>query len=342
MQGFQGLPQIPSRFRRLDDIVNQPPTGGHERIGERVTVFLDQFLAPRLTIVGRVDLPAEDDLGRSLRAHHRNLSGWPCYHTVGAQVLAAHRDVRAAVSFAYHNRELGDGGGRVGEQNFGSVADDAPVFLLDAGQETGNVNEGQQRQVEGIAEAYEARHLVRGVNVEHTRQYARLAGHDAHGSSLHTSKTDHNVGGKAGLDFEEILVVDNALEDAANVVGDFGVCGHHMIELGIRFQWALEGQPWRIFLIVGRQEAQEAPAEQQRPFVILGYQMHDPRPVHLGRRPAQLLGRYHLPGHLLNDLWSGDEHLRAPGLNNEVGDRGAVRCASRAWAADDGDLGNRS
>ena len=43
------------------------------------------------------------------------------------------------------------------KQQLGAVADDAAVLLLRAGQKAGHVFEGDQRNVEAVAEADEAR-----------------------------------------------------------------------------------------------------------------------------------------------------------------------------------------
>ena len=52
---------------------------------------------------------------------------------------------------------FGNGGFGKGEEKFRAVPDDAAEFLLRAGKETGNVFEGDQRNIERIAEAHEAR-----------------------------------------------------------------------------------------------------------------------------------------------------------------------------------------
>ena len=59
---------------------------------------------------------------------------------------------------------------------------------------------------------------------------------------------------------------------------------------------------------------------------------------HVRSRAAQLLRRDQLAGHLLDDLRPGDEHLRALGLDDEVGQRRAVGRAAGARPADQRDL----
>jgi hypothetical protein len=61
----------------------------------------------------------------------------------------------------------------------------------------------------------------------------------------------------------------------------------------------------------------------------------------VGHRPAELLERRLLPGHRLDHVGAGDEHVR--GLldhEDEVGHRGGVDGAARARAHDHADLGN--
>ena len=50
------------------------------------------------------------------------------------------------------------------------MPDDAVVLLVDAGQEAGHVDEGHQRDVEGIADLHEAGRLLRGPDVQHAGQ----------------------------------------------------------------------------------------------------------------------------------------------------------------------------
>src|ERR1022692_3458771 len=61
----------------------------HVRIGERFAIFLDQFRAFGGFVFGLLNLFAENDVGRALRAHYGDLGGGPGEHTVGAPILAA-------------------------------------------------------------------------------------------------------------------------------------------------------------------------------------------------------------------------------------------------------------
>ena len=50
------------------------------------------------------------------------------------------------------------------------MADDAALLLRRAGQEARHVDERDERDVERVADAHEARRLHRSVDVEHARQ----------------------------------------------------------------------------------------------------------------------------------------------------------------------------
>lgn len=62
--------------------------------------------------------------------------------------------------------DLWHGGLGEGEQQLGSVADDAAVLLRRARQEARHVHEGDDGNVEGVAEAHEASTFHRGVDVQ--------------------------------------------------------------------------------------------------------------------------------------------------------------------------------
>src|SRR5215210_1298860 len=92
----------------------------------------------------------------------------PCAPTtaicaVGPQVLGAHDVVGAAVGLAGDHRDLGDGGLGVGVDQLGAAPDDALPLLGGPGEEAGHVDEGEHREIEGVAGADEAGGLLAGV-----------------------------------------------------------------------------------------------------------------------------------------------------------------------------------
>ena len=101
----------------------------------------------------------------------------------------------APISFGRHHVEgaaigfSGDDGDerhralRIGEQQFRAVLDQAAILLGCARQEARHVDKRHDRDVEGVAEADEARGLAGGVTVEHACQHHRLVGDEADGAA---------------------------------------------------------------------------------------------------------------------------------------------------------------
>ena len=90
-----------------------------------------------------------------------------------------HDDVGAAVGLAQHDGDPRHGGAGVGEGQLGAVADHAAPLEVLARVEAGRVDEGEERQVEGVAERDEPRALLRGRDVERAGDRQRLVGDDA-------------------------------------------------------------------------------------------------------------------------------------------------------------------
>ena len=136
---------------RVDDVVDVAPLGRHVRVGEALGVLVDQLGPAGDRIGGVLQLAAVEDLDRALRAHHRQLGRRPGEGEVGADRLGVHDHVGAAVGLAGDDLDAGHGGLAVGVEQLGAVADDAAVLLVDAGQEPGHVDEGDERDVERVA-----------------------------------------------------------------------------------------------------------------------------------------------------------------------------------------------
>jgi hypothetical protein len=204
------------------------------------------------------------------------------------------------------------------------VADDAAVFLLDARQEARHIDEGDDRDVEGVAEADEARGLVGGVDVEHAGLHRGLVGDDADAVAADAPEADHDVRGVAGLDFEEVAEIHHRGDHLEHVVGLLGVDRHQGFEQRVGVDGAVALDLRRVFEVVGGQEAEQLLAQQNGVAVVLGDEVDHAGMDHVGFRPAQLLGRHRLAGNLLDHLRPGDEELGLAGLDDEVGERRAV------------------
>ena len=124
--------------------------------GKLLGIELNLFPAGRFRILRRLDLFTEDHVGRAGRAHDRNLRGGPGVYKIRAQILGAHGQIGAAIGLAQHHGQLGHLRHRVDIEQLGSVADDAGVLLVGAGQEARYIHQVDQRNSEGIAELDEA------------------------------------------------------------------------------------------------------------------------------------------------------------------------------------------
>ena len=110
------------------------------------------------------------------------------------------------------------------------MADDGVVFLSGTGEESGNVDEADDGDVEGVAEAYEACGLARGVAVEHTGEDLGLVGHDADALAVEACEADDDVACKLALYLHELSVVDDGADDLVHVVGLVGVVGDDFVQ----------------------------------------------------------------------------------------------------------------
>ena len=129
------------------------------------------------------------------------------------------------------------------------------MLLGDARHEARNVNQGDQRDVKGIAEADELCALVRGIDVQHTGHHVRLVGDKAHGTAQNSTKADNQVGGKTRLALEEVAIVGDTDDDLADVVALLAIDGNDVAELWIRLGVEYRIHDWRLFRVVLWQEA---------------------------------------------------------------------------------------
>src|SRR5882762_5816294 len=208
-QGAEGGDEADARGGGLDYGVDVAAHGSYEGVSKAVAEFGDFFAAQGFAFRFRnfFQLTFVDDVDRTFGAHHGDFRGGPGEIGVGADVLGGHDAIGAAVGFAGDDGDFGDGGFGVGEEQLGAMLDDAAEFLLRTGKEAGHVFEGDERDVEGVAEAHEARAFDGSVDVEDTSEKGRLIGDDADGAAIETSKTNYDIFGEMFVDFEEVRVV---------------------------------------------------------------------------------------------------------------------------------------
>ncbi len=183
----------------------------------------------------------------------------------------------------------------------------------------------------------------------------RLVGHDAYGRALDAAEADHDVLREAGVDLEELPVVQDAGDHAVHVIGLVGRVRNEPVELGIHVRdltgrlvvaapahgRAHPGPPQhrRVLKVVGRQVGQQLAGEAEAVILVLGLVVGDARLDVVGVGAAELLEADFLPGHGLDHVGPRDEHVRgALDHQGEVGDRGRVDGTAGARAHDQRDL----
>ena len=138
------------------------------------------------------------------------------------------------------------------------MANDAAELLLRAGQEAGHVFEGDERDVEAVAEAHEARALVGRIDVEHASEHAGLVGDDADRLAGEPCEADHQVAGVVLLHLEEVGVVHHQPKQLPHVVGLHGVGGDHAVQALLGAVGGVGGRAaGRVVHVVSRQEAEQ-------------------------------------------------------------------------------------
>ena len=123
------------------------------------------------------------------------------------------------------------------------MADDAAEFLIGAGQKAGDVFERDDRDIEGVAEADEAGAFDRGIDIEAAGEKCRLVSDDADRSAIKTREAYDDVLREVLVDFEEITVIDDAVDDVLDVVGLIGFGGDDACR--VRDRRGRSGQCWR-------------------------------------------------------------------------------------------------
>src|SRR5438874_2386154 len=333
----QRADQLQPRPARLDHAIDVAALRGDVRIGESLGVLLDELAALRRA---GGQLTAEQDVDRPFRTHHSDLSGRPRDVEVGADVLRAHHAVSAAVGLARDDRELGHC--RLAErvEELGSVPDDPAIFLRGARQESRDVDKGDERDVEGVAEAHEPRRLVGRVDVERAGHHLRLVGHHAHRAAAEVREPDDDVHGIERLHLEELAAVDDHGDDLFDVIRLLGVVRDDGGQPRCRTLRIIGRLDSRRLVVAALRDVPEELAHLSEAFLLaLRQEMADARldVVHLGA--SQRVEGHRLAGGHLDHLGAGDEHVAdAVDHECEVGDRRRVDSATRAGAEDEAQL----
>ena len=160
--------------------------------------------------------------------------------------------------------------------------------------------------------------------------------------AVHAREADDDVAGPVLVDFEEIAVVDDAVDDVFDVVGLVGFGGDDGIERRVLRDrsGSFAGRARRVVAIVLRQVAQQL-ADHLQAFGVVVRRGSGATPLVelcVVAPPSVFLGDVFV-GDGFDDVGSGDEHVA--GLvdhEDEVGEGGGVDGSAGAGAHDGGDL----
>ncbi len=245
-----------------------------------------------------------------------------------------------AVALTYGDRYLRHSSLAVSEHQFCTVVDDAGIFLACSAQEARNVHEGQNLDVEGVAETNEARCLTTCVAVEHTGQPTRLVGNDTRRTTVEACKTADHVLGVVFVHLHEVAVIHDQVDDLVHVVRLVGVGRNDLVQL-VLYAGDIVGALYErsLFHVVLRDEAYQAANLLQRLLFGSGYKVGHTRLGSMHLSATQLLYCYILTSHGLHYLRTGDEHIRVLlGHHDEVGQRGAIYRTTGTRTEDHADL----
>ena len=158
-------------------------------------------------------------------------------------------------------------------------------------------------------------------------------------AAVDPGEAHHDVGGVAGLDLQEVGVVDDASDDLADVVAGLAVHRDDVADLGRRTPGCTHpGRSWSILSVVLGQEADQLLGDQDGLLVIVGHEAVHAGDRHVRVGAAELILGDVLTGDLLDHVRPGDEHVGLAGLDDEVGQGRGVDRATGAGAGDDRDL----
>ncbi len=168
----------------LDDVVDIAVLGRVVRIAEKLVVFSLSFGEHLCGVVRFLCFLGVEHFYGACASHNCDFCSRPCVVHVAAELLAAHHDVAAAIALAERNGDFGHSSFAVSVKELGSMENHAVVFLTCSGEESGHVNQSDQRNIESVAEAYKAGAFARSVAVEHAGKEFGLVSHDAHGLTV--------------------------------------------------------------------------------------------------------------------------------------------------------------
>lgn len=170
----------------------------------------------------------------------------------------------------------------------------------------------------------------------------RLVGDDAHRAALDPAEAGEDVRREQRLRLEELGVVQDVFDHAVHVVRLVGAVRDQRVQLAVlvrQLQVRVLGERGGLAEVVRRQVGEKGLDVLDRVLLVARHVVRDTGGAVVGAGTAELLEADVLAGDGLDDVGSGDEHVRRlVDHDGEVGDGGGVDRAARARADDQADL----
>ena len=266
--------------------------------------------------------------------HHTQVRGGPRQRGGPAQRRRAQRHVRPTEGLACHERHQPRPAPDIGLHRCRTMAYRAVGLRRRAGQETGRVQHGEQRQAQVGAQPHVLRHLLGGRRRQRPGPDRRLCGHHPHRHPLHPGQGRHHARRPPGTELDDLAPVGEAGEEVADVVDGPRVHRHHRGGPGVQRgdggsratgherQGHLTEPPQR-------GTGDHLPGHHPRLRLLRHREMGGPGRPCVDVRPTELLDVHHLAGGTAHHTGSGEEQ-RGGALHHdhEVGQRRGVGGAS--------------
>ena len=191
------------------------------------------------------------------------------------------------------------------------MVDDAGIFLTCAAEESRHVHKGQNRNVERIAETYEAGCFARSVAVEHAGNPTRLVGDDAGRLTVEAGKSADDVFRKIFLHFHKVAVIDNGVDNLFHVVRHVRIGRHEFVQAVI---YTVDGvgacHERHLFHVVLRNERNQTAHLCNGVFFGGCHKVCYARFGGVYAGAAQVFDRHIFAGYRFYNFRTGDEHVR--------------------------------
>ena len=257
LQCVQFFTQAAPRLSGLNNCIDKSSLCCNQWIGKLLAVLLSVTF----------DVAAsENDFYRAFRTHHCDFRRRPSKVDVSSEMLRRHDVIRASIRLARDDREFGDLRLSVSVQELGTVANDATVLLLSAGQKARNIHESQQWNVERITESHESSGFRGCIDVKAAGELFRLISNDSDCFSFEARESNDDILGIIRLNLEErAVVVDEFADNFMHIVWSVRVGRNDVIERLVLSHVRVASAPDRSRgLIAHWQEAKNSPLQPAR------------------------------------------------------------------------------